>query len=85
MCLGSFLSACLEVVPEVYSGKLFSPGKTEFLEPLFGYFFVRLGSAEMHSKMSLASTQNLQFSMLKHHLQTGTNGDKALDVVLPAV
>ncbi len=33
-------SACLEVVPEVYSGKLFSPGKTGVLEPHFGYFFV---------------------------------------------
>ncbi len=32
------LSACLEVVPEVYSGKPFSPGKTGILEPLFGYF-----------------------------------------------
>ncbi len=31
-------SACLEVVPEVYSGKLFSFGKTGILEPHFGYF-----------------------------------------------
>ncbi len=63
-------SACFEVVPEVYSGKLFSSGKTGILKPLFGYFFVRLGSAEIHSKMSLSRTQNLQLSLLKHHLQT---------------
>ncbi len=55
----------MEVIPEVYSGKLFSPGKTGILESRceigtsyhFGYFFVRLGSAEMYSKMSLARTQ----------------------------
>mgnify|MGYP005666362709 CR=1 FL=1 len=27
------LSVCLEAVPEVYSGKLFSSGKTRVLEP----------------------------------------------------
>ncbi len=53
------LSASLKVVPEVYSGKLFSPGKTGIWEPLFGCFFVRLGSAGMYSKMSLPRTQNL--------------------------
>ena len=35
-----FSSACLEVVPEVYSGKLFSAGKTGIFEPHFGYFRV---------------------------------------------
>ncbi len=35
--LGQF-SACLEEVPEVYSGKLFRPGKTGILEPLFLLF-----------------------------------------------
>ncbi len=39
----SCFSTYLEVVPEVYSGKLFSRGKTGILEPLFGYFFVLLG------------------------------------------
>ncbi len=50
----------------------FAGEKHQFLKPLLGYFFVRLGSAEMHSKMSLQRTQNLQFSLLKHHLQPST-------------
>ncbi len=75
------LSACLEVVPEVYSGKLFSPGKTGILEPHFGYLFIRPDSAEMYSKTSLARTPNMQFSLLKHHLQTSTKRNTSSECI----
>ena len=58
------------VMIECLFGGNHSGCKSQVLEPHFGYFFVL--SAPKGSKMSLARTQNLQFSLLKHHLQTST-------------
>ena len=48
--------------------------KLHIQEPRFGYFLVR--SAAMHSKISLARTPNLQFSLSKHRLQTCSVGPR---------